>query len=155
MRSCERRLPPVPRGWFRVVLSGRIMRGSGYTRFCRPGGNVLLRCICRSSRGGRFPSSCARNCNCDSGGHEGQHGFGFDLRFFLASRRRDGCSRGCTRASSYQGSLTASKEIAPRIDLSEDGQDIAEWAVIVFMVGSEHSGMFRLTRFFRRRSWGA
>jgi hypothetical protein len=24
-QSCERRLPPVPSGWFRVVLSGRIM----------------------------------------------------------------------------------------------------------------------------------
>jgi hypothetical protein len=30
--SCERRLPPVPSGWFRVVLSGRIMMLDGQYR---------------------------------------------------------------------------------------------------------------------------
>lgn len=31
-RSCERRLPPVPHGWFRAVLSGRIMLLDGEYR---------------------------------------------------------------------------------------------------------------------------
>jgi len=61
-----------------------------------------------ASRGRRL-----RSCNCDSGdGHKRQDGFGFNFRILLSGRRRDGGSRGCASASSYQGSLTASKDCA-------------------------------------------